>query len=345
MKVARLADLFKKYKWSWWTGRILLGLAALLLVASLLGTLSRSRLLARYPPIGQLVNVGGYRLHLYCMGSGEPAVIIESGMGEPGISWAHIQPEVARFTRVCDYDRAGLGWRDPTPQSRTAEVITEELHTLLVNAAVPGPYVLVGYSSGGLVTRLFAYHYPEEVVGMVLIDAAHGEQIERLQANAWLLPVLPRLFGILPLLVRSGIPALAPGVMPLPGREQLPPEVYATYQTLMAADADFVTAVHGEFLAVAGNLALARAVDSTETLGDMPLVVIASSQSDGMDLAGLSPAQQAYERVRHELQGELAALSTNGRLVIAYGSGHDIPFQRPDLVIDAVSEVIIAARR
>ena len=324
---------------------VLLGLAALLLIASLLGTLSRSRLLARYPTIGQLVDVGGYRLHLYCLGRGEPTVIIESGMGGPGISWAHIQPGVARITRVCVYDRAGIGWSDPGPRLRTAEIIAEELHALLANAAVPGPYVLVGYSSGGLVTRLFAYRYPQEVAGMVLIDAAHGEQLERLQANAWLLPVLPRLFGVLPLLARSGILALAPGLMPLPGKTQLPGEAYATYQALMAADPDFVTAVHGEFLAVAENLALARVVDSTETLGDMPLIVIANSQSDGMDTAGLSPAQQSYERVRHELQGELAALSTNGRLVIAYGSGHDIPFQRPDLVIDAVSEVIIAARR
>ncbi|HEX6383830.1 MAG TPA: alpha/beta hydrolase [Anaerolineae bacterium] len=338
--MTRLAELFKKHEWSWWAGRILLGLAVLLLVAFLLGTLNRSRLLARYPPIGEMVDVGGYRLHLYCMGIGEPTVIIESGMGGPGISWAHIQPEIAKTTRVCVYDRAGLGWSDPGPQPRTSEVITEELHALLVNAAVPGPYVLVGYSSGGLVTRLFAYHYPEEVTGMVLIDAAHGEQLERLQVNAWLLPVLPRLFGVLPLLARSGIPALAPELMPLPGKEQLPAEAYATYQALMAADPDFVTAVHDEFLAVAENLALARAVDSTESLGDIPLIVIANCQSDGMDSAGPSPAQQAYERIRHELQSELAALSTNGRLVIAYGSGHDIPFQRPDLVIEAIRDVV-----
>src|SRR5262245_3211505 len=122
----------------------------------------------RYPPPGQLVNVGGYRLHLYCAGEGSPTVVLEAVSGGLAIDWAWVQPEGARTTRVCTYDRAGRGWSEPGPAPRDARQLARELHTLLRNAAVPGPYVLAGHSAGGLFAREYAAQYPDEVVGLVL---------------------------------------------------------------------------------------------------------------------------------------------------------------------------------
>ena len=135
---------------------------------------------SRYPPPGKLIDVGGYRLHLYCTGtshSGSPTVILEAGGGGGSVGWSKIQPGVASFTRVCSYDRAGYGWSDNGPLPRTAGRIVTELHTLLTRAAVPGPYVLVGHSFGGLIVRLYAYRYPQQVAGLVLVDSISEEGV------------------------------------------------------------------------------------------------------------------------------------------------------------------------
>jgi pimeloyl-ACP methyl ester carboxylesterase len=131
-----------------------------------------------------MVDVGGYRLHLYCTGEGSPTVILEAGGGNPWLSWYQVQPQVAQFTRVCSYDRAGLGWSDPSPKPRTTKVIADELHTLLHNAGITAPFVLVGHSLGGLDARMFASQYPSEAVGMVLVDSSHPDQDDRFPPDA-----------------------------------------------------------------------------------------------------------------------------------------------------------------
>jgi pimeloyl-ACP methyl ester carboxylesterase len=130
----------------------------------------------RYPPLGRLIDVVGYRLHINSTGEGTPAVVLDAGVCDCSLNWCLVQPEVAKFTRVCSYDRAGMGWSDAGPSPRTSEVIVRELHTLLTNAGIAGPYVLVGHSFGGYNVRLFAHDYPEEVVGLVLVDSAHEDQ-------------------------------------------------------------------------------------------------------------------------------------------------------------------------
>lgn len=131
---------------------------------------------------GRRINVDGYRLHLECAGEGDVTVVMDSGLNMTTEAWFGVDKEVAKFTRVCIYDRAGLGNSDPGPQPRTSELIVKELHTLLVNANIPGPYVLAGHSFGGLNVRLFANQYPKDVVGLVLIDASHEDQYARLAA-------------------------------------------------------------------------------------------------------------------------------------------------------------------
>ena len=133
--------------------------------------------------LDKLVDVGGgRRLHINCSGmnsEGSPTVLLEAGAGNDSSVWNRVQPEVAKFTRVCAYDRAGLGSSDPVPAPRTIVALTEDLHTLLLNGQVTGPYILVGHSLGGILVRLYASYYPTEVVGMVLVDSAHEDESDR----------------------------------------------------------------------------------------------------------------------------------------------------------------------
>jgi pimeloyl-ACP methyl ester carboxylesterase len=131
------------------------------------------------PELREMVDVGGYQLYIHCTGTGTPTVIMEAGYGDVGQTWSLVQPEVARFARACSYDRAGLGLSEPGPEPRHSLQIVDELHTLLENAGVEGPFVLVGHSMGGLYMRLYADRYRQDVVGLVLVDSAHPDQFRR----------------------------------------------------------------------------------------------------------------------------------------------------------------------
>ncbi len=127
-----------------------------------------------YP--GELVNIGTHRLHINCVGKGSPTVIIDSGIGGFSLEWLTIQNNLADNLKVCSYDRAGYGWSDPGPRPRTTDRITYELHSLLVESKIPGPYVLIGHSFGGYNIRYFASKYPSLVAGLILVDSSHPEQ-------------------------------------------------------------------------------------------------------------------------------------------------------------------------
>src|SRR6266571_5585633 len=167
-------------------GRIMLVLVILLVLLAAGGLLYQGIASAvdasRYPAPGKLIDVGGYRLHINCTGAGRTTVILDAGLGGSSLDWSRVQPGVATFTRVCSYDRAGYGWSDSGPTPRTSERIVRELHTLLVKAGVPGPYVLVGHSFGGLNMRLYAYTYPQDVAGLVLVDSSHENDPTALKA-------------------------------------------------------------------------------------------------------------------------------------------------------------------
>ncbi len=166
-----------------WIRRGLLGLVIGLVALAVVGAIYQAfgtQIYRRiYPPPGELVDVGGHSLHINCVGEGSPTVILESGSGATSVDWANIQPEVANTTRVCAYDRAGSGWSEPGPGPGDPQQIAGELHTLLGNARIDGPYVLVGHSFGGLYIRMYADLYPNEVEGMVLVDSSHPEQSKR----------------------------------------------------------------------------------------------------------------------------------------------------------------------
>src|SRR6476661_4820744 len=201
-----------------WTMRILVVLGAFLIVAALSGAtyqwLATRRELSATPPPGQLVDIGGYRLHLWCTGDGAPAVILDTGLGGSTPGWGFVQPEVARFTRFCSYDRAGMGYSDPGPSPRTARRIASELAELLARSGIAGPVILVGASIAGFDVRVFASDYPQRAAGLVLVDSSHEDDVLDVPAMARFVPVLST-FGVLRLLgVSFGEPidSLAPSV-------------------------------------------------------------------------------------------------------------------------------------
>ena len=159
---------------------MLLVFLVILVVAGLLyENISEARDRRFNPMQGRLVEAGGRMMHIHCTGDGNPTVILDSGLGDSYLSWRKVQPEIARFTRVCSYDRAGLGFSDPSSQARKSKVIAEELHALLQAASVPPPYVIVGHSLGGYNVRVYASLYGSDIVGMVLVDASHPDQENR----------------------------------------------------------------------------------------------------------------------------------------------------------------------
>jgi pimeloyl-ACP methyl ester carboxylesterase len=190
-----------------WAKRILIGLCGLIVVAASTGAayqwIATRRDLAANPPPGRLVDVGGHKLHIWCTGSGEPTVVLENGLsgGSGIVGWSIVQTGVATFTRVCSYDRAGIGYSDPGPSPRTARRIAYELAQLLDRTGISGPLVLVGASIGGLFVRVFASEHGERVVGLVLVDASHEDQEMRVPRIAPLVPLLSsigvfRLLGV-----------------------------------------------------------------------------------------------------------------------------------------------------
>lgn len=320
-------------------GRWLLALtlvsAAIVLVA---GQAARARLRAQHPPIGQLIDIGGYQLHLYCQGSGGPTVILEAGGGQPGLDWALVQPELARQARVCTYDRAGLGWSDESPRPRTAAAMAEELHALLERAEVGGPYILVGHSLGGLIARQFALAHPQEVAGMVLVDSASEGQASRIPEPVRAIAgntFVPRLAGAA---ADAGLLALFPAIFSPPA--QLPVELTGAYRALTISSGRAIATALAEMAAMDAD-----PTPRPATLGDIPLVVLRHGRPVLPLQGAITPeVSQQYEAIWAQMQEELAALSPQGRVVVAEGSGHGVQLDRPDLVIAAVQEVLRSAR-
>ena len=340
-------SLPNKGGYRWWARRIIKSILTLLLVlvvsTLVLGAKAKDDLVAKYPPIGQMVDIGGYRLHINCQGAGSPTVIMEAGLGEPSLNWALVQPQVATNTRVCVYDRAGLGWSDKSPKPRTANVMVEELHTLLKNANIEGPYVMVGHSTGGMLVRLYAHTYPAEVVGMVQVDAQHEEQFSRLspaiQQN------LKAMFAqgnqTLPLfqvVINTGIGALVPAVGASADNPQLPSPAREEFSAIALSSSKYIEAKTAEEDAIFDSLAEVRAAHIT-SLGNIPLIVLYRGIDDS-PMPGLTPEENKQRWLG--LQTELAALSPQGKLVLADKSGHHIQLDQPNLVIDATEQVIAA---
>jgi pimeloyl-ACP methyl ester carboxylesterase len=298
-----------------------------------------------YPPTGALTDVGGRRLHWQAAGQGGPTVVMEAAIWDFSLTWALVAPEVARFTHVMTYDRAGLGWSDPAPGARTAEAMAADLHALLQAANVPGPYVLVGQSFSGMLVRLYAYRYPDEVAGLVLVDSAHEDQYRRFPEpiGAMFEPLramqLQSLGQVRDLVAAQG-PAAAPPLVAVP--ERLPAATAEMYRTMAVADATRLDTMIAELEALETSQDQVRGLRAAG-LGDRPLVVLSHGQAQA--LPGVPDAvNAAYEQAWQTMQAELAALSLNGRRLVAAQAGHMIHHEQPEVVVDAIRAVVEQAR-
>lgn len=330
----------------WWLGVISLSIIILAAITVLLGVKAQADLKAEYPAPGQLVDVGGYKLHIECHGTGSPTVVMEARLGDPSLMWTLVQPQIAAMTRVCVYDRAGLGWSDSSPKPRTADIMVEELHLLLKNAAVQGPYVMVGHSTGGMLVRLFAHSYPAEVVGMVLVDAQHEDQFHRLseplqQTVKQSFAQADRTLMLYRVIATTGIGALVPAVRAMADNPKLPSPAREEVSALMVEDRKFFEAQAAEGNALFDSIDIVRAAHIT-SLGNIPLIVLYHGVPDS-GIQGMTPVEDKEWWLG--LQSELAALSPQGKLVLAERSGHYIQLDQPQLVNDAVQQVLTAVHK
>ena len=302
-----------------WTMRIFFVLGVSLVVALLSGAtyqwLATRKELAQTPPPGDLVDIGGYRLHLWCTGDGAPAVILDTGLGGSSADWGFVQPDLARFTRVCSYDRAGMGYSDPGPSPRTARRIASELAELLARSGIAGPVVLVGASIAGFDVRVFASDHPERAAGLVLVDASHEDDVHEVPRMARFVPLLStigvlRLFG----------PSFGQNI------ESLAPSVRQFAQATRFRAAGYKAAAD-EIIHIRES---AEEVRSSRRKLTIPVLVVTGGRG-------------ADENWR-QLQRDQASLSERGCLMIAQRSGHVVPIDQPEVVVDAIRIVVETAR-
>jgi steroid delta-isomerase-like uncharacterized protein len=287
------------------------------------------------PLPGQLVDVGGYRLHLYCMGEGRPAVVFDAGAGSWSIFYREVQERVAEETRACAYDRAGMGWSEPGLSPRDSRRMAEDLHALLRGAGVEPPYVLVGHSLGGYNARLFAELYPDELAGIVLAESAHEEQWERLPGEARMLVQAAAELD------RKAAEAARRNALPaesLPAWEG-PPELRAAYETQMRSPVTYETRA----AEMEAGLESATQVAGKGDLGDLPLAVV-SARNSFAAFEGTGIPIDAANAAWMTMQEELLGLSTASRWFVSEIGDHRIQRTDPDLLVEAIRHVLREAR-
>jgi pimeloyl-ACP methyl ester carboxylesterase len=273
-------------------------------------------------------------------------VILESGLGVPAAGWDLVQPEIAKFTRVCSYDRAGYGWSSPGPMPRTTGQIVKELHALLTVSGEKGPYVLAAHSFGGYNVRVYTGQYPAEVAGLVFVDTSHEDQ-ERLMP-----PSLQKFMTeqrkqldtqrkLAPILIFFGIARLTAGD---DGGSKLSKE-FRDKMKYLQLQSKFIAAAGSEIASFSDS---AEEVRRAGNLGDRPLVVLTAGKSaDAKDLPPSVPVQemQAFQKTwTEDLQVREARLSTRGKQIVVPDSTHMIPMERPDAVVAAIREVCEAVK-
>jgi len=315
-----------------------------------------------YARPGQLVDVGGFRLNLYCSGSGSPTVVFDSGWGDWAPAWSKVQPAVAKWTRACSYDRAGTGFSDPGPMPRTSVHIAKELHTALHRAGIPGPYILVGSAFGGDNVRTFADLYMNEVAGMVLDDAdaddvisvAMREESHRGQAQ------IPSDLRDCRNLIAAHKPL--PNVPSRPGR---PPQTCAQRFFFRGLpEAEWSPELNAKLLEIAQTKVAMydsyssemeqTAADETwlqqhrRSFGSRPIRVLTSGNHGVGHLERKppdTPEHLKYEQENTLAQARWLALSSNSKQIFARNSSEYIQFDEPETVINAIRQVFEQAKR
>ena len=334
------------------------GFALALILLSCSQIVAQNRVVKPPRPPGQLVDVGGWRLHLNCTGSNKgrlPTVVLESGAGDFSFDWSLVQPDVSSFTRVCSYDRAGNAWSDLGPRPRSMKQVAYELHTALRKAGNPGPYVLVGQSIGGLLMRTYADMYPKEVAGMVLVDSTHEDTTLNINGKIQRMRELSQGRTIPPIqtsiraadktiaqeerqkleefLKQIGPPKINPPFDRLPLRiQEWRLWAKAQPQHYVADDDPYWGEEFAEFYATRKA--------KEYPLGDTPLMVLTRGKREYPD----TDAGTILNDDRKRMQLDLLNLSRNSKQIIATTSGHHIQLDDPKLLIDSIRQVVQAVQ-
>ncbi|MGB7555479.1 MAG: alpha/beta fold hydrolase [Candidatus Korobacteraceae bacterium] len=317
-------------KWRRITEWVLLSLVILVCVVGAGSTIYNAAALryyrAIYPAPGTMYSVNGHDMHLYCTGAGSPTIILESGWGSNSATWAKVQPELSRITRVCSYDRAGFGWSTAQPPPRDADTIARELHVLLQQADVQGPLVLMGHSAGGIYIRDYASHYPANIAGLIFVDSPAPLHEDRESAELRATSNLSRPFYyVVDLALDMGLVRMAGQCAPEPGLDEPTGKRIAQLQC-------------GVLFSTFWNEYRSDRQSGEETIhtgpyGDLPVLIFSHDTELARQTKDLPP-KLALEMsvVWDQAQEDLKRLSTRSRRIIAKGSGHHIQYDRSDLL-------------
>ena len=325
--------------------RVALGLVALLALIVLAGAvweqLARRDAARRYPAPGNLVDIGGRRIQIDCRGTGSPTVVLISGLDVGGaLSWTAVHDSIARTTRTCGYSRAGIMWSDPTP-SFTPTGIAEDLHAALAGAGERAPYVLVGHSLGGPISLIYTRAYGDEVAGLVMVDASHPDQFARFERiGISTKNVAIKALQVAASLSWTGIGRLLTG--------QLQPMPNQSMDAVMAQRAWGPRSIRGAIAEMTALHDILAEAAPARDLGDRPLVVLTAMKpmtADERKAVGIREEQARSQKAMWlEMHEEETRWSTAGRQVVLPDASHYVQFDRPDVVIAAVNEVVAAVR-
>ena len=315
--------------------------ALLMITGAVVEAIARHRATSRFPLQGRLVDIGGRRIQIDCRGSGSPTVVLESGLDLLGsLSWAAVHHSIANTTRVCAYSRAGIMWSDPSPLPFSSANVARDLHAALDRAGESAPLVMVGHSIGGPYVMAFTKLYGDEVAGVVFVDASHPDQMERTQ-RATGMPMTPPT-GVLSFgaaMARTGLTRMVAGDVAPPRAPGVVHEASSAYAaTSLASGLRETKALSATF----ASAQLSRRFGSRPivVLSAMAEVPAAEREKQHMSVAQTERLRAAWK----ELQEDETTWSTRARHVLVRDAGHYIQFDRPDVVVAAVREVVCAVR-
>lgn len=314
-------------KWRRITEQTLLSLAIFLSVMAAGSTIFNAAALryyrSIYPAPGAMYPVNGHEMHVYCTGEGSPTIVLDAGMGNYSLIWAKVQPELSKTTRVCSYDRAGMGWSAPQPGPRDADTIVSQLHTLLQQRGVSGPIVLMGHSMAGIYIRAYATRYPQDVTGLIFVDGATPLQENHESAELRARTAIPKYLYYSYVVANAlGIPRLTGHCSADPGQ---PGRMAAELQC-----GELLSELWREYTSMQRS---GEETINTGPYGDLPVLIFSRDPQLDRQAADLPPELALEASVDwDQTQEDLKRLSTRSRRIIAKGSGHYIQIDRADLI-------------
>ena len=312
--------------------RVALSLLILVSVAAIASTTfdaaAHYYYLSIYQAPGTIYTVDNYKMHLDCTGRGSPTIILESGLGNDSLIWGNVQPRLSRTTRICSYDRAGMGWSAPRPGSRDANEIVNQLHSLLEAAGIEGPIVLMGHSLGGIYVRAYASRYPQNVVGLIFVDSSTPlqEKYGSPDVRAIFARNIPTYEYYFALLVSAlGVPRV------MGECTKVPAGFDERIGKMLAEDNCGISLrdVWHEYKSIGRS---GYETFHTGPYGDVPTLIFSQDPQQPPE-SGISPKlAPELSSAWNRLQENLMRLSTRSRRIIAKGSGHRIQIDRADLL-------------